>query len=49
VAVSSDTVPGVVMRLTKSVSEARAIWLDVVAAGSDVRSNWRKLVLPLPT
>jgi hypothetical protein len=43
------TAPGALMRLTKTVRVAPEIWLAVVPAGSEVRSNWRSAVLPFPT
>jgi hypothetical protein len=47
--VESVTAPGVLIRLTKRVSEALEICAAVVPAGSDERSYCRKAVLPLPT
>jgi hypothetical protein len=44
-----ETEPAALTRLTKTVSVARAIWLEMVPAGSVVRSNCRNAVLPLPT
>jgi Rieske Fe-S protein len=41
--------PGVLTRLTKTVSVARAIWLEMVPAGRLRSSNCRNAVLPLPT
>ena len=43
------TVPPVLTRLTKTVSVACEIWLAVMPAGSEVRSNCTSDVLPLPT
>ncbi len=43
------TCPAVLTRLTKSVNVACEIWLDVVPAGSVLRSNCSRAVLPLPT
>jgi hypothetical protein len=43
------TVPAALTRLMKSVRVAFETWLAVTPAGSCERSNWRKVVLPLPT
>jgi hypothetical protein len=43
------TDPAALTRFTKSVSVACEIWLAVVPAGSVLRSNCNRAVLPLPT
>jgi hypothetical protein len=43
------TVPPAFTRFTKTVNVARDTCAEVVPAGSVVKSNWRKVVLPLPT
>jgi hypothetical protein len=43
------TEPAAFTRFTKTVSVARETCADVVPAGSVAKSNWRKVVLPLPT
>ena len=43
------TDPAVFTRFTKTVSVARETCAEVVPADSVVKSNWRKVVLPLPT
>jgi hypothetical protein len=50
-AITGETVtePAVFTRFTKTVNVAREICDEVVAAGSVVKSNWRKVVLPFPT
>jgi hypothetical protein len=46
---ATDTAPAVFTRFTKTISVARTTWVAVTPVGSDVRSNWRKAVFPLPT
>jgi hypothetical protein len=43
------TTPEVLIRFTYSFSVALPIWLAVVPAGSEERSNWISAVPPLPT
>jgi hypothetical protein len=43
------TVPPAFTRFTKTVNVARDTCADVVPAGKVVKSNWRKVMLPLPT
>jgi hypothetical protein len=43
------TEPAAFTRFTKTVSVALDTCAEVVPTGSVVKSNWRRVVLPLPT